>query len=425
MIDPITTYRVQFNKQFRFRDFEKAIPYLVKLGVKTIYASPIFEAVPGSNHGYDIVNPNRINPEIGTEKELRALSALLKKHHMLWLQDIVPNHMAFHPENKKLMDVLEKGPLSKWHHFFDTSFSSDFFAGPLMVPFLGNTLQEVIRGKELKLRYNGEKFCLAYYDQQYPLQPESYEQIISFAGSESSWNKMIEQLKDLEDFEDPDIYAGRWHEWLLQLQSLMKDKIFRKEVQTALKKINDDKDRLLSIAQQQHFRLCHWQETEKKINYRRFFTINGLICINIQHPEIFEEHHALVLQLVKEKIFDGLRIDHVDGLYNPAEYLQRLRQAAGREVYITVEKILGAGETLPATWPVQGATGYEFLAQMNRLLVNEKNAKAFDKIYRQVTGDKKDVEAQVHEKKTADSAALYAGRMAKSLQQLCESWCRG
>ena len=163
MIDPITTYRVQFNKQFRFRDFEKAIPYLVKLGVKTIYASPIFEAVPGSNHGYDIVNPNRINPEIGTEKELRALSALLKKHHMLWLQDIVPNHMAFHPENKKLMDVLEKGPLSKWHHFFDTSFSSDFFAGPLMVPFLGNTLQEVIRGKELKLLYNVEKFCLFYY----------------------------------------------------------------------------------------------------------------------------------------------------------------------------------------------------------------------------------------------------------------------
>ncbi|MGV3527456.1 MAG: malto-oligosyltrehalose synthase [Flavisolibacter sp.] len=399
MIDPITTYRIQFNKQFRFKDFEKVIPYLVKLGVKTIYASPIFEAVPGSNHGYDIVNPNRINPEIGTEKELRAMSALLKKHNMLWLQDIVPNHMAFHPKNERLMDVLEKGPLSHWCRFFDTSFSTNFFSGPLMVPFLGGTLKEVIRGKELKLHYTGEKFCLAYYDQQYPLQPESYEQIISFAGSEASWKKMIEQLRNLEDFEDPNIYAGRWHEWLLQLQSLMKDKNFRKEVQAALKKINADEDRLLAIAQQQHYRLCHWKETEEKINYRRFFTINGLICVNIQDPAVFEEHHALVLQLVKEKIFDGLRIDHVDGLYDPAEYLQHLRQAAGREVYITVEKILGAGETLPTTWPVQGATGYEFLAQMNRLLVNEKNAKAFAKLYRQVAGDKKDLEAQVHEKK--------------------------
>lgn len=399
MFDPITTYRIQFNSEFGFRDLEKIIPYLKKLGITTVYASPIFEAVPGSSHGYDVVNPNRINPEIGTEEELRGVSSLLKENGMHWLQDIVPNHMAYHSNNEWLIDVLEKGQQSCYHHFFDIAGATDFFSGALMVPFLGHTLEDVIQKKELKLHFRGDRICLQYFDQQYPVNPDSYIRILQHVGHSGALKEFTNQVLTLEEFEDAKIYSERWHELLIQFVGLMKENEFSQNVQAALNKINANASWLQELAQKQHYRLCHWQETEVRINYRRFFTINGLICINIQHPDVFDAHHALVLKLVKEKIFDSLRIDHIDGLYDPTGYLRRLRQAVGRDVYIAVEKILGDGETLPDDWPVQGATGYEFLAQVNQLLVNEENNDVFDRLYEKVTGDKHPVHEQVLTKK--------------------------
>ena len=158
MYNPISTYRIQFQKDFTFSDFENIISYLQKLGVSTIYASPVFEAVPGSVHGYDGINPNDINPEIGTEEQLKKLSVQLKQQNIGWLQDIVPNHMAFDCKNTWLMDVLEKGPQSEYASFFDIAWNSSLFEGRLMVPFLGNSLDEVIKKKELTLAYQDQRF---------------------------------------------------------------------------------------------------------------------------------------------------------------------------------------------------------------------------------------------------------------------------
>ncbi|MEJ5960915.1 malto-oligosyltrehalose synthase [Pedobacter immunditicola] len=328
----MTTYRIQFNKAFTFKDLEAILPFLHDLGVKTIYASPIFEAVPGSTHGYDGVNPNEINPEIGTLAELRALAAALRALGMLWIQDIVPNHMGFHHLNTWLMDVLKKGEASDYRKYFDI-LSPDLAAEPLMVPFLGDDLEREIENGTLELVENQEAWFLKYHESYWPL-----------------------------------------------------------KVGTDLKKP------LKSIVNEQYYRLCCYKESHEKMNYRRFFTVNSLICMNIQDKETFDAYHRLTKELLDEGVFQGLRIDHVDGLYDPPAYLQELRQLCGVETYIVVEKILEPGEELPNTWPVQGTTGYDFLGLANQVFINEKAEMKFDQFYKNF-GHPSSVQTQIRKKK--------------------------
>ncbi|RZL41804.1 MAG: 4-alpha-glucanotransferase, partial [Pedobacter sp.] len=281
MFKPTSTYRIQFHKDFNFKSLNNIIPYLQKLGIDTIYASPIFEAVEGSTHGYDVVNPLRVNPEIGTEEELLEISTRLKAAKISWIQDIVPNHMAFSPKNKWLMDVLRNGSKSKYASFFDIDISND---QKLMVPFLGSDLEDAIESSALKLIKNKGEYFLNNGDSNWPLNIVSQE---SLAGKND-------------------------------------DEII-------------DKQLIKEIANEQFYRLCNWQETNHTINYRRFFTVNALICLNIQDQENFDIYHEYILELFKKEIFQGLRIDHIDGLYDPKGYLDRLRKAVGDEVYIVVE----------------------------------------------------------------------------------------
>jgi maltooligosyltrehalose synthase len=300
-INPVSTYRIQFNKDFTFKDLERIIPYLDQLGVKTIYASPVFEATPGSTHGYDGTDPNKINPEIGTEEQLKKISNELKKRNIYWLQDIVPNHLSFHGNNKWLMDVLEKGQSSRYASFFDITWSHPDYNGKLMVPFPGSDLE-----KQLKLKF-----------------PEA-----------------------------------------------------------------------------KHYVITPWQETDKRINYRRFFLVNGLICTNVQDNNVFNNYHSLIKRLSDSKIFDGLRVDHIDGLYDPTKYLNDLRSLAGESSYIVVEKILEPGENMPDYWPVQGNSGYDFLGMVNNLFTNHSAEFELTALYNYITGDEKSVEQQVREKKS-------------------------
>lgn len=350
MYKPVSTYRIQFHKDFTFSNLDNIIPYLSQLGIKTIYASPIFEAVPGSMHGYDVVDPLNINPEIGTLRQLRSLSKKLKKLGIGWLQDIVPNHMAFHPNNKWLMDVLENGRESEYANFFDIFWNTPVHNGKLMVPFLGKPLDEVIANKKLKVVWN-EKPVLDYFGQQYPLNKSSYEAHKS--ADKSSW----------------------------------------------LKKVNSDTQLLKQIVEDQYYELCFWQETNTQINFRRFFTVNSLICLNIQNKEVFDRYHQLIKTLVDEGIFQGLRVDHIDGLYDPKTYLVRLRKLVGPEIYIIVEKILEEGEQFPSDWPVQGNTGYDFLSATNNLFTNNGSRKIFSYFYRSIETDHLPVHEQVFEKK--------------------------
>lgn len=344
MHKPTSTYRIQFNKDFTFKSLDRIIPYLTELGIGAVYASPIFEAVPGSTHGYDTVNPHRINPEIGTEAELYQIAAKLKDAGISWLQDIVPNHMAFHQNNKWLMDVLKNGEESDYASFFDIDLTDN---KKLMVPFLGEELPDAINNSSLCITENNNAFFLSYGGADWPV------------------NRNTEKLLNGKKLID----------------------------------VNEDKSLLSQIAEEQYYELCSWQETFKRINYRRFFTVNSLICLNIQNQDAFERYHRYIFKLVKDEVFQGLRIDHIDGLYDPKIYLDRLRNAVGEDVYIVVEKILEASEQLPDDWNAQGNTGYDFLAMVNNVFTNQKSKKRFEEIYQGIIGKQLNPTTLIHEKK--------------------------
>jgi malto-oligosyltrehalose synthase/4-alpha-glucanotransferase len=401
MFNPIATYRFQFHKAFSFADFQKVIPYLRKLGVSIVYASPIFEAVPGSNHGYDGTNPHIINPEVGTLEELRELSSSLRKEGINWLQDIVPNHMAYHPRNRWLMDVLEKGQQSAYANFFDVAWNHPEAEGRLMVPFLGSDLEEVIGNGELTVAYQEERLVFKYYDSAFPLSPDSYSTILNLGdpAGVAAIQQWLGQREELRQTEDARAFSEGWEELLKQLASLSKNEKVGSYITSCIKKAAGDKALLQRISEEQAYRLCSWQETDSRINYRRFFTVNGLICMNIQDEDVFGRYHELITALTSEGVFKGLRIDHIDGLYDPTKYLVDLRNTVGEEVYITVEKILAPEEELPGQWPIEGNTGYDFLAMVNNLLTNTKAEKAFTQYYYNWINDHRTVAQQVRDKK--------------------------
>ncbi len=420
MTNPISTYRIQFHKDFTFSDFEKVLPYLQKLGVSTIYASPIFEATPGSVHGYDVVNPHRINPEIGTEEQLRAISKKLKEAGINWLQDIVPNHMAFHPSNEWLMDVLEKGPQSLYAPYFDVAWNSKIYHGRIMVPFLGSSLEDVIKKGELTVAYENQRLVCKYFESAYPLQPKSYATVLQAADEEPS--QAVQQLQDqIPKMEDEQTYTERWNEIRLQLAALMKNDITKDYLEKCIEAINQHPKRLQQIMDGQSYRLCYWQETESRINYRRFFTVNGLICLNIQVKKVFDDYHKLIKTLIDDGVFQGLRVDHIDGLYDPTGYLQQLRELVGEQTYIVVEKILGPGEGLPKQGPVQGNTGYDFLSMVNNLFTNRSSEQSFTNFYRKLTNNHKSIHQQLHDKKAYILYKHMGGELENLYQLLMQT----
>lgn len=341
---PTTTYRIQFNKEFTFSDLEKRIPYLTRLGIGAIYASPVFKALPGSTHGYDQTDPLQINPEIGTVEQLRAVAKKLSAAGIGWIQDIVPNHMAFHSENEWLWDVLEKGRESRVAHFFDTVYAAPaYFSGRPMVPFLDAPLDEVIAEGRLTIQGEFGGWQLEHNGQRWPINTEGKRRIVEFLRAQG----------EKETISGTDA----WPESLIH-----------------------------EVIACQHYELCWWRETEHRINYRRFFTVNGLLAVNVQDETVFRSTHRLIAELVSEGVFTGLRVDHVDGLADPTEYVVRLRRLVGEHTYLVVEKILQEDEAMPTYWPVQGSTGYDFLAITNRLLTDASNERRLSRFYDKLAG---------------------------------------
>ncbi|GAB2563753.1 hypothetical protein GCM10027085_64610 [Spirosoma aerophilum] len=401
MNNPVSTYRLQFHRNFTFRDFERIIPYLDKLGIRTVYASPVFEAVPGSVHGYDSVNPQRINPEIGTEDQLRNISRQLTDRGMRWIQDIVPNHMAFDPHNKWLMDVLEKGQLSRYASFFDIDWQSPVHKGRLMVPFLGSPLEEVIDQSQLAVAYQDNQFFINYFDTPYPLNLRSYATILQ-AGKENlpdAVQQLVDRVHQGRKLRKPEAYAQHMADCQTTLAGLMKDSKSKAYIKRCLEVVNTTPSCIRQITDEQAYRLCFHGETDQQINYRRFFTVNSLICLNIQDPVVFDAVHELPKALLEAGVFHGLRIDHIDGLSDPTRYLERLRELAGEEAYIVVEKILQNDEQMPTHWPIQGATGYAYLSMVNNLFTRTNSEVSFTRFYQTLLGEKTVVRQELHDKK--------------------------
>ena len=374
---PASTYRVQLNRDFKFRDLLRIVDYLAALGITTIYAAPITTATPRSMHGYDAIDSHSINPEIGTLEEFGQLHSKISSLGITWLQDIVPNHMAFHPFNFRLMDVLERGPMSSYYHYFDIDWdhhSSDL-KGKVMVPFLGRPLSECVTQKEITLDFNSNGVTVNYFDSSYPLSIMGYQHI---------WNH-DQEFNWLERLIAVGFTEMSCEDWQLEkskrFEAVLNDDNSHQILLDRIQEINANNDLLIVILQDQFYRLAYWKETEVKINYRRFFTVNELICLRMEDDAVFNEYHSLFLKLFNEEKIQGLRIDHIDGLKEPARYVRNLRLIFGSECFIIAEKILESKESIPKDWPLEGTSGYEFLSYLNQLMTNRKGGKLLRDFY--------------------------------------------
>ena len=377
---PTSTYRLQFNKDFTFHDFLGIIDYLHLLGISTIYASPILKSVPGSAHGYDVTDPHSLDPEIGTKEELRAIALKLKDKGMTWLQDIVPNHMAFDPANARLMDVLERGTGSTFYHYFDIHWNHPELNNKLMVPFLGDDLKNCVENRQLKLTMTKNGFEISYFESAYPVSIMAYDDLFSIFKSVSA-KRLRHEWREFVNGRAAESHFTTWR----KLKAKWINAIFSQErntIQEIVDRVNNDTERMLALLGNQHYVFTHWKETEKKINYRRFFTINQLICLKMEDENVFNEYHSFLHSLYKENLIQGFRVDHIDGLKEPAQYIRNLRRLFGDSCYIIAEKILDAKEVVPPDWLLQGTSGYEFLANVNQLFTDRKGAKQLLDFYR-------------------------------------------
>lgn len=386
---PSATYRVQLHKGFTLADLERILEYLHTLGITTIYASPITEATPGSMHGYDVTDPHKINPELGDIDQFKTLIHQLRKKDMSWLQDIVPNHMAFHTLNYRLMDILERGPLSPYYHYFDIDWDhrdSDL-KGKLMVPFLGDTPGNCVSNGEIQLVFSENGFHIRYSDTSYPLSLLAYGLVKNFLPPTvegKSIAPVITKIADAGANADWETWTNIKREFLA---ALWEDAQKREIIKEATTSINNDQEALKALLGQQYYRLCYWKETDSRINYRRFFTINELICLRMEDDSVFQEYHQYLFKLMRDKLIQGFRIDHIDGLHDPAKYTLSLREEAGDSCYIIAEKILEAKEEMPTQWPLQGTSGYEFLSSLNQLLTHRKGARELLAFYQELIHD--------------------------------------
>ncbi|WJH40696.1 malto-oligosyltrehalose synthase [Aliirhizobium terrae] len=362
---PTATYRIQFRNGMTFDRAAGFVPYLKRLGISHLYASPIFTATSGSTHGYDVTDANEIDPDIGGREGFNRLVYALKAEGLGLILDIVPNHMAASLENPWWRDVVEHGEKSAYARHFDIDWSRR-----LTLPFLGDTFEKVLEAGEISVKPDPEtgKPALAYYETFYPLNPETY--------------------------------AGR------------EDEVLALTDNTAIADLHD----------QQPYRLMSWRDAPRDLSYRRFFEITGLAGVRVEDDQVFDDTHRLILELVRSGAVDGLRVDHVDGLADPKAYLERLRQEAGSDCYITVEKILGEGEDIAPDWPISGTTGYEFIASLSNALVDGAKLKDLQAAYAATTGAAPDMEQELRAAKLLMADNNFAGEVA-TLGKLAESIC--
>jgi (1->4)-alpha-D-glucan 1-alpha-D-glucosylmutase len=503
----MATYRLQFNHLFTLKQASAILDYLRGLGISDCYASPLFMARPGSLHGYDVIDPTKLNPELGTREDFNEFSAQLKTRGMGLMIDVVPNHMCIAGSgNQWWNDVLENGPSSHYASFFDIDWSppKENLANKTLLPILGGQYGRVLENQEIKLVYQRGAFFVNYYETRLPIASRTSISILN-AALDDLKNKLDENNPHRLELEsiitalsylpprtetDPEKVRERLREKEIakrRLSALVADS---QELSVALKKVvkefngvrGDARsfDRLEELLAEQAYLLCFWRVAADEINYRRFFDINELAAIRVEEPEVFSSVHELVFRLVKEGHITGLRIDHIDGLHDPEQYLRHLqggcRKALRRSVsaaadcglriadrglvvgasslardatinagssdsinpkseirnpkseierpfYVAVEKILGHDERLRESWAANGTTGYDFLNLLNGLFVDAQNAEAFGKLYRRLAGVKSDFADIAYESKklvlgTAMSSELHV--LARRLDRISE-----
>lgn len=429
---PTATYRLQLNRRFTFRDAASIVPYLKALGISHCYVSPYLRARPGSLHGYDIIDHNELNPEIGTREDYEHFVTELHRHGMGQIVDIVPNHMAvMGSDNAWWLDVLENGEASDYAEFFDIDWTpiKDELQGKVLIPILGDQYGNELERGELKLTLDEDRgeFSIFYHRHRFPVDPGEYPRIFGH-GIEAleqrlgATNEEFLELKSistafshLPSRREPasERRAERNREKEVQKRRLAalctKSPEIREFLRTSVETFNgrpgDSRsfDLLHELIKAQVYRLAQWRVAADDINYRRFFDINDLAALCMENEGVFNATHRLILQLMADGKVDGLRIDHPDGLYDPAKYLHQLcdklavEGGQARHPYIVVEKILTGKERLRADWPVEGTTGYEFANSVNGLFVSQISAEKMQRAYRFFTGNSLDLADLVYQ----------------------------
>lgn len=400
---PIATYRLQFNTSFDFEAGRRAVSYLATLGVSDVYSSPIGTARPGSGHGYDVVSHEEINAELGGEAAFRALAGDLRRRKMGLLLDIVPNHMCIADDaNWRFRDVLENGPSAASAKFFDVDWRppKPELAGRVLLPILPDQFGRVVIEGKIVPVYEPGGFAIRYEGRSLPLAPKSWPHLLGPALSDlrAKLGDEHPEVLELESIAraldrlpprgetDPERLRERQHEIPIvkaRFAALYERNAELREIVGAtlarFRGVPGDPasfEPLASLLASQPYRLSFWRVALHEINYRRFFDVNDLAAIRVEDPDVFAAVHAVPFRLAREGLITGLRIDHVDGLYDPAGYLERLASAWHSDVspegpgYVVVEKILARDERLPASWPVNGTTGYEFMNLVTGVLVD-------------------------------------------------------
>lgn len=414
---PRATVRLQLKPPFDLYAAAGIVPYLASLGVSHIYASPLTMSRPGSDHGYDVIDHTRVNPELGGERGLEVLHQALRSHAMGLILDFVPNHMGVGgADNGYWLDVLEWGRDSAYAHWFDIDWdpAEPTLRRKLLVPFLGMDYGATLTAGELRLDFNASAgtFAVWYHEHCFPISPREYPRLLREAPSGSPLHELAER------------FAGLAH----RRRASQADKEAAGELKRALAALAAADPRahgdlqaipdaytgepgqvrgfmgLHRLLERQPYRLAYWRTAADEINYRRFFDINDLAGLRVEDRDVFERLHTLALRLIETGRITGIRLDHVDGLYDPRAYLARLRGDAEQRVqagdnqrdpYILVEKILAPFEELPADWEVQGTTGYDFMAQALRVLLDPAAERPLTRLYTRLTAEPGDFETVV------------------------------
>ena len=397
------TVRLQFHKDFTLDDAVQLIPYFKSLGISHVYASPLLKARPGSMHGYDVVDPTTINPELGGEVALRRLVATLRQHQMGLILDIVSNHMAVGgAHNPWWLDLLEWGRRSPYAEFFDIQWHSPdpLLEGQLLLPFLGSDYGVALQNGDIPLRFDSEtgEFFASHYEHRFPICPLDYGTVLGHS-MHPRLEEMATRFSALKEQRDA------WSK-ARTLRAEFAQTVLEADLGNAIDNVLAHFDsrneegfkRLHRLLEKQHYRLASWRTAADDINWRRFFDVNELGGLRVERPAVFEATHSKIFQLIAEGLVDGLRIDHVDGLADPRGYCRKLRRrvnallpgrpadAALSRVPIYVEKILGAGEQLHRDWGVDGTTGYEFMNQVSLLQHDPAGASPLGQLWSRISG---------------------------------------
>lgn len=458
---PRATYRLQFNQEFTFAQATQWVPYLAQLGISHVYCSPYLKARPGSTHGYDIVDHNALNPDIGSNAEYDAFCATLQAHGMRQILDVVPNHMGvMGADNQWWLDVLEHGPASVYAAFFDIDWQplKQELRGKVLLPILGCSYGTALEGGELKIDFDVStgSFSVWYYHHRLPVTPREYPRLLrhrlnlletQLLTDNPEWQELTSLITAFDNLPPQDATAT---EKILERHrdcELLKRRLAALVSvsspirQMLLDTVNDYQGKpgdsashslLHALLEAQPWRIANWHVAADEINYRRFFDINDLAALRMEDNPVFEATHQFLLTLIHEGKVDGLRIDHPDGLYDPRHYFQRLQDRiaqrsppdkAGKGIYILAEKILAKHESLHADWAIHGTTGYDFCNLVNRVFVDPDGCAPLERTYRRFTREKLEFGNVVYHCKHQIMQHDMAGQLsvlAGQLSRICE-----